>query len=79
MMGRILFFVALAFCAFLALRIVANARRKEEAVPNNIDKKTPENQTPNSPALALAPCPLCALHLPSSELAAHLQQAHGAT
>ncbi len=78
-MGRILFFIILAFCVFLALRIVVKARRKEDATPSNVDNKMADNQTPNTPTLALAPCPLCTLHLPASELAAHLQQAHGAT
>ena len=92
-MGRIIFFLILVFCAILAFRIVAklrkgsgnsdeNSKENSDGASDNIaaaTKKSAETEAQTTaPALALAPCPLCALHLPAGEVAAHLKQAHGA-
>lgn len=77
-MGRILFFIVLAFCAFLAVRIVVKARRGNPA-STPLDTR-PEPATPTAEASqSLTACPLCTVHIPTTELSAHLKQSHGAT
>jgi large-conductance mechanosensitive channel len=77
-MGRILFLMIVAFCVFFAVRIVVKARR------GNASQATEESPTEPvkpelTPAHTLTACPLCAVHMPTTELSAHLKQSHGAT
>ncbi len=78
-MGRILFFILLAFLVFMALRVLASKRKASEAEPPANDAKdaSPQAGSPEA-ACALLPCPLCSIHMPQAELTTHLKQAHHA-
>lgn len=77
-MGRIIFFLVLVFFAILAFRILAKLRRGEHDERSESAQPPAESDAANTPATTLTPCALCAVHLPVSEMAEHLKQAHGA-